>query len=178
MLDFLRLNVSRVLANGTNVRSVNSSKTPTGTMRALSSASRADSRNILRVLNTATPRPGDLFRLRVGKTLQDEIAIESRMPGAVDFEKGIVKVDYQLWPFFQAIDIDHILVSLEVVCVGEAAADIQVAMSQMGRVIFTSRYPHMLSVAVNTLRYVLEMRGWDGITIPMIHAVGLAVRRV
>jgi hypothetical protein len=30
----------------------------------------------------------------------------------------------------------------------------------------------MLSVAVNTLRYVLEMRGWDGITIPMIHAVG------
>jgi hypothetical protein len=83
-------------------------------MRRYFLASQADFSNVLRVLNTATPRPGDLFRLRVGKTPQDEIAIESRMPGAVDFEKGIVKVDYQLWPFFQAIDIDHILVCLEV----------------------------------------------------------------
>jgi hypothetical protein len=74
----------------------------------------ADFSNVLRVLNTAPPRPGETFRLRVGTNLKDEIAIESRMPGAVDFEKGIVKVDYQLWPFFQAIDLDHILVCLEV----------------------------------------------------------------
>ena len=44
-------------------------------------------------------------------------------------------------------------------------------MSQTGRIIFTSKYTHMLSVVVNTLRYILDMRAWDGITIPMIHAV-------
>jgi nicotinamide N-methyltransferase len=44
-------------------------------------------------------------------------------------------------------------------------------MSQTGRIIFTSKHTHMLSVVVNTLRYILDMRGWDGITIPMIHAV-------
>lgn len=36
------------------------------------------------------------------------------MPGAVDFEKGIVKVDYQLWPLFQAVDFDHLLVCIDV----------------------------------------------------------------
>ena len=100
-----------------------------------------------------------MYKIKVGAKAKDEIVIKAHMPGAVDFEKGIVKVDYQLWPFFQAIDLDHILVCIEV------------AMSQTGRVIFTSRHTHMLSVVVNTLRYILDMRGWDGITIPMIHAV-------
>jgi len=44
-------------------------------------------------------------------------------------------------------------------------------MSQSGRVIFTSKHTHMLSIVVNTLRYILDMRDCDGITIPMIHAV-------
>lgn len=106
-----------------------------------------------------------MYKIKVGAKAKDEIVIKAHMPGAVDFEKGIVKVDYQLWPFFQAIDLDHILVCIEV------------AMSQTGRVIFTSRHTHMLSVVVNTLRYILDMRGWDGITIPMIHAVGHQQRK-
>lgn len=44
-------------------------------------------------------------------------------------------------------------------------------MSQTGRVIFTSKYSHMLSVAVNTLKYILDLRGWEGIAIPIVHAV-------
>jgi len=55
-----------------------------------------------------------LYKLKVGAKVKDEIVIKAHMPGAVDFEKGIVKVDYQLWPFFQAIDLDHILVCIEV----------------------------------------------------------------
>ena len=74
----------------------------------------ADGSNILRLLNTATPRPGELYRLRVGTSPENDIALEAYMPGAVDFEKGIVKVDYQLWPFFQAVDLDHILVCIDV----------------------------------------------------------------
>ena len=74
----------------------------------------ADGRNVLRLLNTATPRPGELYRLRVGTARDDDIALEAYMPGAVDFEKGIVKVDYQLWPLFQAVDFDHLLVCIDV----------------------------------------------------------------
>lgn len=96
------------------------------------------------------------------------------MPGAVDFEKGIVKVDYQLWPLFQAVDLDHILVCIDVSLFTVSTGlipDMQVAMSQTGRIIFTSKYSYMLSVAVNTLKYILDLRGWEGIAIPIVHAV-------
>jgi nicotinamide N-methyltransferase len=114
-----------------------------------------------------------MYKIKVGAKAKDEIVIKANMPGAVDFEKGIVKVDYQLWPFFQAIDLDHILVCIEVgrLTIYSYGCWLQVAMSQTGRVIFTSKHTHMLSIVVNTLRYVLDMRNWDGITIPIIHAV-------
>lgn len=44
-------------------------------------------------------------------------------------------------------------------------------MSQTGRIIMTSKYTYMLSVAVNTLKYILDLRGWQGIAIPIVHAV-------
>lgn len=44
-------------------------------------------------------------------------------------------------------------------------------MSQTGRIIMTSKYSYMLSVAVNTLKYILDLRGWEGIAIPIVHAV-------
>lgn len=43
------------------------------------------------------------------------VTVEATMPGALDFDRGIVsKVDFQMWPMFQALDIDHILTCLEV----------------------------------------------------------------
>ena len=71
-------------------------------------------RQICKLLNRDTPRPGEIYRLPVGVNPTDEITIEATMPGALDFDKGIVKVDFQLWPFFQAVDVDHILTSTEV----------------------------------------------------------------
>lgn len=44
-------------------------------------------------------------------------------------------------------------------------------MSQTGRIILTSKYSYMLSVAVNTLKYILDLRVWDGIALPIVHAV-------
>lgn len=35
----------------------------------------------------------------------------------------------------------------------------------------TSKYTYMLSVAVNTLKYILDLQGWQGIAIPIVHAV-------
>lgn len=113
-----------------------------------------------RLLNVDAPRPGELYHIGVGKTKEDETTIEAHMPGALDFEQGIVQVNYQLWPLFQAIDLDHLLVCIDV------------AMSNSGRIIFSSKHSFMLSMAVNAFGYLLDLRGWDGISIPIVHAVG------
>ncbi|WWC86768.1 uncharacterized protein L201_001647 [Kwoniella dendrophila CBS 6074] len=114
---------------------------------------------INRILNYNPPRPGESISLPVGEKPEDEVTIEGHMPGGLmDFEKGLMKIDFQLWPLFQAVDIDHILSAAEV------------ALSNSGRIIFCSKHPAMLNVAVSTLKYVVELRGWDGICMPVIHA--------
>lgn len=90
-------------------------------------------------------------------TADDEVVIEASMPGALDYEHGTVKVDFQLWPLFQALDVDHILTCVEV------------ALSNSGRVIFTSRHPAMIGSAVETLKYLVELRSWKGIALQNIH---------
>lgn len=73
-----------------------------------------DDSQMCRILNRDTPRPGETFQLFVGNRSNEGVTIESVMPGALDFERGIVKVDFQLWPFFQALDLDHIITGAEV----------------------------------------------------------------
>ncbi|WWD07517.1 hypothetical protein V865_005618 [Kwoniella europaea PYCC6329] len=114
---------------------------------------------INRLLNYDPPRPGEAFKLPVGEKSEDEVVVEGHMPGGLmDFDKGLMKVDFQLWPLFQAVELDHIITAAEV------------ALSNSGRIIFCSKHPAMLNVAVSTLKYIVELRGWDGITMPMIHA--------
>lgn len=114
-------------------------------------------RQIFTLLNAEAPRPGDLFRLPIGNSRSDEVVIEATMPGALDFDKGTLKVDFQMWPIFQCLDLDNIITCVEV------------ALSNSGRVIVTSRHPPMLGTAVNTLKYIVELRGWNGIALPHIH---------
>ncbi len=114
-------------------------------------------RQVFTLLNSDAPRPGDLFRLPVGTPADEEVTIEATMPGGIDFEKGTTKVDFQMWPLFQAIDLDHILTCVEV------------ALTNSGRVVFCSRHPAMLGSAVETLKYIVELRGWDGIALQNIH---------
>ncbi|WRT64656.1 uncharacterized protein IL334_001590 [Kwoniella shivajii] len=114
---------------------------------------------INRLLNYDPPRPGESFRVPVGEKPEDQVIVEGYMPGGLmDFDKGLMKVDFQLWPLFQAVDLDHIITAAEI------------ALSNSGRVIFCSKHPAMLNVGVSTLKYIVEMRGWGGITMPMIHA--------
>ncbi|ODO08610.1 hypothetical protein L198_00341 [Cryptococcus wingfieldii CBS 7118] len=112
-----------------------------------------------RLLNTTPPRPGEAIFLPVGTSVDDEVVLEVSMPGGlIDFDKGLVKVDFQIWPLFQALDLDHILTCAEV------------ALSNSGRIIFCSKHPAMLNIAVSSLKYLVELRGWNGITVPVIHA--------
>jgi hypothetical protein len=92
------------------------------------------------------------------------MTLEAVLPGALDFDKGLVKTDFQLWPLFQAVDIDNILTCIEV------------ALSNSGRIVFCSKFSAMLGAAVLALKYIVELRGWDGICIPMMHAVSLSIR--
>ncbi|ODN79529.1 hypothetical protein L202_03489 [Cryptococcus amylolentus CBS 6039] len=112
-----------------------------------------------RLLNTTPPRPGGAISLPVGTSADDEVVLEVSMPGGlIDFDKGLVKVDFQIWPLFQALDLDHILTCAEV------------ALSNSGRIIFCSKHPAMLNIAVSSLKYLVELRGWNGIAVPVIHA--------
>ncbi|WWC68082.1 uncharacterized protein I206_102001 [Kwoniella pini CBS 10737] len=114
---------------------------------------------INQLLNFDPPRPGESFKLAVREKAEDEVIIEGHMPGGLmNFDQGLMKVDFQLWPLFQAVDLDHIVTAAEV------------ALSNSGRIIFCSKHPAMLNAAVSTLKYVVELRGWDGISMPMIHA--------
>lgn len=47
------------------------------------------------------------------------------------------------------------------------------ALSNSGRVVFVSRYPEALGLAVKDLTYVAELRGWRGLSLPLLHAVGV-----
>ena len=56
-----------------------------------------------------------MYRLNIGRKADgEEITIETTFPGAVDFEKGLIKTDFPLWPLFQAVDVDGILTAIEV----------------------------------------------------------------
>lgn len=63
---------------------------------------------VSRLLNTTiSPRPGGTFRLPIGISPDDQVIREGCMPGGlIDFDKGLEKVDFQIWPLFQALDLD------------------------------------------------------------------------
>lgn len=45
-------------------------------------------------------------------------------------------------------------------------------MSNSGRVILYSKHSMMLSICVQSLYHILEMRNWKGLHMPILHAVG------
>jgi hypothetical protein len=80
------------------------------------------------------------------------------MPGGLDFGKGLVDVNFQMWPLFCCLSLDNILTCCEI------------ALSPTGRVLFISRHPAMLGIAVSTIKYLVELRGWNGISLPAVHS--------
>jgi nicotinamide N-methyltransferase len=56
------------------------------------------------------------------------------MPGGLDFGKGLVDVNFQMWPLFCCLSLDNILTCCEI------------ALSPTGRVLFVSKHPAMLGV--------------------------------
>jgi hypothetical protein len=101
---------------------------------------------ISKILACPAPRSGDVVRLDASasgsnNTNKEEEAhgtleVVSLFPGGLDFGKGLVDINFTMWPLFKALSLDNILT----VC--------EVAMAPTGRVLFLSRYPAMLGVSV------------------------------
>ena len=122
---------------------------------------------ISKILSHPAPRAGDLIKLDASATSKSDSAsaggpdtsleVIARFPGGLDFGRGLVDINFTMWPLFKALNIDNILTICEVIfsvtsrghgthCRGK------IALAPTGRILFFSRYPSMLGV-----RFFLEV---------------------
>ncbi|KAF9568391.1 hypothetical protein CPC08DRAFT_679274 [Agrocybe pediades] len=116
---------------------------------------------ISKILAHPAPRAGDLIKLDASPKSDggdSNLEVIARFPGGLDFGRGLVDINFTMWPLFKALNIDNILTICEI------------ALAPTGRVIFFSRYPAMLGIAVCTIKYLVELRGWSGIALPAVHS--------
>ena len=83
---------------------------------------------ISKILSHPAPRAGDLIKLDASATAKSDTAsaggpdtsleVIARFPGGLDFGRGLVDINFTMWPLFKALNIDNILTICEVtVCV-------------------------------------------------------------
>lgn len=121
---------------------------------------------ISKILAHPAPRAGELVRIDASPTTprpgtasgDDELEVIARFPGGLDFGRGLVDVNFTMWPLFKCLNVDNILTICEI------------ALAPTGRVLFFSRHAAMLGIAVMTIKYLVELRGWSGVALPAMHA--------
>ncbi|THH21551.1 hypothetical protein EW146_g15 [Bondarzewia mesenterica] len=124
---------------------------------------------ISKILSHPAPRAGDLIKLDASATVKTDggagpsspdtsLEVIARFPGGLDFGRGLVDINFTMWPLFKALNLDHILTICEI------------ALAPTGRVLFFSRHPAMLGIAVSTIKYLVELRGWSGIALQAVHS--------
>ncbi len=83
---------------------------------------------ISKILSHPAPRAGDLIKLDASATSKSDSAsaggpdtsleVIARFPGGLDFGRGLVDINFTMWPLFKALNIDNVLTICEVmVCV-------------------------------------------------------------
>ncbi|TFK77102.1 hypothetical protein BDN72DRAFT_909497 [Pluteus cervinus] len=115
---------------------------------------------ISKILAHPAPRAGDLIKLDASPKDGGDASLEvvARFPGGLDFGRGLVDINFTMWPLFKCLNIDNIMTICEI------------ALAPTGRILFFSRYPAMLGIAVSTVKYLVELRGWNGIALPAVHS--------
>ncbi|KAG6851061.1 hypothetical protein H0H93_002953 [Arthromyces matolae] len=96
---------------------------------------------ISKILAHPAPRAGDLIRLDASPKsdgIDSNLEVIARFPGGLDFGRGLVDINFTMWPLFKCLNIDNILTICE--------------------------------IAVFTIKYIVELRGWNGITLPAVHS--------
>jgi nicotinamide N-methyltransferase len=115
---------------------------------------------IAKILAHPAPRAGEFVHLDAGAPGDAPgagLEVVARFPGGLDFGQGLIDANVTMWPLFKALNVDNILTICEI------------ALAPTGRVLFHSRYPAMIGIAVSTIRYLLELRGWSGLALPAVH---------
>ncbi|KAI0321341.1 AEX-3 domain-containing protein [Amylostereum chailletii] len=122
---------------------------------------------ISKILAHPAPRAGDLVKLDASATssssssnggVDTSLEVIARFPGGLDFGRGLVDINFTMWPLFKALNIDNILTICEI------------ALTPTGRILFYSRHPAMLGIAVSTIKYLVELRGWNGVALQAVHS--------
>ncbi|KAL1951922.1 hypothetical protein VTO73DRAFT_1071 [Trametes versicolor] len=118
---------------------------------------------ISKILSHPAPRAGELVRLDASSApaqggAETSLEVVARFPGGLDFGRGLVDVNFTMWPLFKCLNIDNILTICEI------------ALAPTGRVLFFSRHPAMLGIAVMTVKYLVELRGWSGVALSSVHS--------
>jgi hypothetical protein len=126
-----------------------------------------------KILQTPTPRPGEVLRLRIAspplQTDDDALDLIAALPGHTDMNTGLVSAGWEMWAFFQVLSIDNVLSIVEVRI---RSSDLQrlpissltfglnelsqIALSPNGRVLFHSRHPALLGMAVKVRSIALR----------------------
>ena len=107
------------------------------------------------ILRHPAPRIGETFSIQ---SPDEDVAFVCTFPGALDWGRAVLGIDFTMWPLFKTLSIDNILTICEH------------AIAPCGRVLFYSRHPALLGLAVETIKYLVEMRGWKGVSNQNCHA--------
>ena len=107
------------------------------------------------ILRQPAPRVGETFKV---KSPDEDLAFVCTFPGAIEWGRGLVSIDFPMWPLFKTLSIDNIITICEI------------ALAPAGRVLFLSRHPALLGMAVETIKYLVELCGWKGLAHQNCHA--------
>lgn len=103
---------------------------------------------VSRILSFPAPRLNDLVRIDM-----KDYALCYQFPSSpTGFQ------NFAMWPLFCCLSIPNIVGVLEA------------AVSPTRRIIFLSHYPAMLTVAAETVRYMVRVYEWSGLYVPVVHA--------
>ncbi|KAF2401480.1 DENN domain-containing protein [Trichodelitschia bisporula] len=103
---------------------------------------------VSRILSFPAPRLNDLVRIDM-----KDYALCYQFPSSpTGFQ------NFAMWPLFMCLSIPNIV------------GVIEAAVSPTRRIIFTSHYPAMLTIAAETIRFCVRVYEWSGLYVPVVHA--------
>ncbi|GAB7325859.1 hypothetical protein MBLNU13_g09928t1 [Cladosporium sp. NU13] len=103
---------------------------------------------VSRILSFPAPRLNDLVRIDM-----KDYALCYQFPSSPSGFQN-----FAMWPLFCCLSIPNIVGVLEA------------AVSPTRRIIFISHYPAMLTIAAETIRYMVRVYEWSGLYVPVVHA--------
>ena len=103
---------------------------------------------VSRILSFPAPRLNDLVRIDM-----KDYALCYQFPSSpTGFQ------NFSMWPLFMCLSIPNIV------------GVVEAAVSPTRRIIFTSHYPAMLTIAAETIRFCVRVYEWSGLYVPVVHS--------